>query len=372
MRSVVPLVLLAALAVATPAVASAPAKLTLTQAKASGQKLTLAGRVTLPRGKAGQRARTRVAFTLTDARRKRERFSVKLDAKRAFKLTRTTKLTGRLALSARVTIAGRASGKALARTLTTKATRTGGTTTPGGGTTTTPAPGAGPATPADPSPTPAGATPLKGLFKLDAGAQATSGRLSGSWFRMLGGAAFSPLPNGDSPLLDTTYTPLRPGSDGGLSTVAFQPPPSPAFARRNPDGSPTGNALAARVTQPQTFFGVHFSIVSDATDPQTGQADPLPQIAVKDGRLSGQTTAWAAQWNGQSFNQGAPKPDGSYAGLPGIVPALDRAAGTVAISGSYDAASSRYTLDWQSLIVGGPFDTYTGRWHLEGTFVPAG
>jgi hypothetical protein len=372
------LTLLAAL-VAVPVAAAAKrrvttrAVLTLTKLTASDARLSVAGRVTLPRGSALKRAR--VAFTLTDAKRGRERFSVALDARRAFKLTRATKLTGRLALVARVTLGGTPSGRAVSRSLTVKpATRRPGgsgggtTTTPGGGTTT-------PSTntpPPAPLPVPAGATPLKGLFTLDEGRQAISGRLSGSWFRMLGGAGFSPLPNGDSPFLDTTYTPLRPGSDGGLSTVGYQPPPAPPFARRNADGSPTGNALAARLTQPQTFFGVHFSIVTDATDPQTAQSDPLPAIAVKDGTLSGQTTAWAAQWNGQSFNQGTPKPDGSFAGLPGITPALDRAAGTVALSGTYDAATSRYTLDWQSLIVGGPFDSYTGRWHLEGTFVPAG
>ena len=351
----------------------AVAKVAAIELTTSEQRLFLSGRVTLPRGTALKRAR--VAFTLTDAKRKREQFSATLDAKRAFKLTRATKLTGKLTLAARVTIGGKPSGKVVNRTLTVKAAtrRTG---TPGGGTPTTPggsgtptAPGGGGTTPV---PVPEGATPLRGVFKLDAGRQAISGRLSGSWFRMLAAADASPLPNGDSPFLDTTYTPLRPGSDGGLSTVAYQPPPSPAFARRNPDGSPTGDALADRVTQPQTFFGVHFSIVSDATDPQTGQADPLPAIAVKDGKLSGQVTAWAAQWNGQSFNQGAPKPDGSYAGLPGTTPALDRKGGTVALTGTYDAASGRYTLDWQSLIIGGPFDSYSGRWHLEGTFVPAG
>jgi hypothetical protein len=31
----------------------------------------------------------------------------------------------------------------------------------------------------------------------------------------------------------------------------------------------------------------------------------------------------------------------------------------------------RYTLEWKSLIVGGPFNGFTGRWHLEGTFVPS-
>ena len=61
-------------------------------------------------------------------------------------------------------------------------------------------------------------------------------------------------------------------------------------------------------------------------------------------------------WNGQQFNQGAPKPDGSS---PGI---------TVAPKGTYDPATGKYVLEWASQIVGGPFDGYTGVWHLEGTF----
>lgn len=39
-------------------------------------------------------------------------------------------------------------------------------------------------------------------------------------------------------------------------------------------------------------------------------------------------------------------------------------------SGTYDAASKRFVLTWKSLIVGGPFDSFIGSWHLEGTFEP--
>jgi hypothetical protein len=41
------------------------------------------------------------------------------------------------------------------------------------------------------------------------------------------------------------------------------------------------------------------------------------------------------------------------------------------VSGTYDAATGHFVLQWKSLIVGGPFDRFTGSWHLEGTFVPA-
>lgn len=333
------------------------AKVTLSQVKVAAQKVTIAGRVTLPVNTARERKRTRVAFTLKDAKRKTERFTVAIDAKRAFKLTRATKLTGKLSLSSQVTIGGKASGKALSRTITvtvvTRRTTTpggGGTTTPGGGGTTTPG-GGGTTTP--PVPVPEGATPLVGTFKLDEGRQAVSGRLSGTYFRMLG------VSNGDSTALDKNYTLLRPGSDGGLRTDAFQEPPVPAFATTDPvSGLPSGNALASRIVLPQKFFSTDFSIVTAATDPQAGVADALPQIVNDGGTLSGQITAWNAQWNGLSFNQGAPKPDGSTGG------------GTKRPTGTYDVATQRFVLTWSSLIRGGPFNNFVGEWHLEGIFQP--
>jgi hypothetical protein len=62
---------------------------------------------------------------------------------------------------------------------------------------------------------------------------------------------------------------------------------------------------------PVPFFGVNFSVVTAQTDPQLGTRDPLLVITARGGTLTGQITAWAAQWNGQSFNRGTPKPDGT-------------------------------------------------------------
>lgn len=372
------LAVLAAVVVAAPAagaarkaVRRAVAKVALTQLRASGQRVTIAGRVTLPRGSASQRtrARTRVAFTLTDAKRKRERFSVKIDAQRAFKLRRATKLSGRLTLAARVTIGGRQSGKTVSRTLTVKAASRraggsggGGTTTPGGGTTTPGGGGGGGTTPpGGESPADQG-TPLVGLLKLDEGRQSASGRLSGTYFQMTG------IINGDSPFADKRYTPLSPGTDGGLRTDVYQEPPVPAFAGPWDETSQLlrGDALGKRIVQPQKFFSLKFTIVTAPTDLQTGTPDPLPEIRYKDGRLSGQITAWTAQWNGNSFNQGAPKPDGSYPADSGNLEAR-----TTPLTGTYDPGTRRFTLRWTSLIVGGPFDHYGGIWNLEGTFVPS-
>jgi hypothetical protein len=158
--------------------------------------------------------------------------------------------------------------------------------------------------------------------------------------------------NQDSPCGDKTVTPLSPGTDGGLVTGGYQPAPAPGF-----DGK--GNSLAARVIRPIPFVGVRFSVSTNAKDLQSGEATRVPALHQDGGHLAGDLSAFDATWNRQAFNQGAPKPNGS---LPG---------NTSAATGSYDAASGRYSLTWTSQIVGGPFDKFTGLWHLEGTFVPA-
>jgi len=327
------------------------ARLALTQLKVVGQRLTIAGHAALPGRAAAQRGRTSIAFTLKDARRKVERFSTRLDRRFSFKLTRRTKLQGRISLAVRVTIAGRPSGRPLARALTVRSpSARPRSSLPGGGGGTTPGSGGGsPGAPGGPG-APQG-TPLVGTFHIDAGVSQVSG-IVGSWFQMLTPTG-TPFVNADSRAGDKTYTLLDPGTDGGLRTDAFQPPPTPAF-------SGGGAALANEIIQPTDFFGQYFSIVSASVDPQLGVADPLPQIHADGGRLSGQVTAWAAQWNGNSFNQGTPKPDG---GTPGM---------TTTLTGTYDAATRRYVLNWKSLIVTGPFNGFTGSWHLIGTFTPAG
>jgi hypothetical protein len=360
------LVLVAVAACAVPGAAHAAApttKVTLSKVSAKGAKVTVAGRVRLPRDTAALRRRTRVALTLADAKGKKESFSVALDARRRFTASKITKLTGALGLSAVVRIGGRRSGATVTRkrAVTIKA-GTGekpGAATPGGaggsgGTSGGGSAGSAPGAPA----APAQGVPLNGLFRLDPGAQSASGAISGTYFQMLGGASEQPLPNNDSTALDKNYTLLQPGTDGGLRTDVFQPAPSPAFSG-TVGGQPTGNALANRIVQPQAFFQIDFSIVTGAVDAQTGQGDPLPQIVAQGGRLVGQTTAWVAQWNGLSFNQGSPKPDGTSPGH------------TQPATGTYDAATGHFVLQWKSLIVGGPFDGFTGAWHLEGTFVPA-
>src|SRR4051812_17283624 len=195
---------------------------------------------------------------------------------------------------------------------------------------------------------------LVGTFRFAAGS-CNGGKATGSTFRMVlpnGSAAGPYVSNNDSSCSDHSFTLLTPGTDGGLVTGDYQPEPNPAF-----DGN--GNSLASRISKPVRFSGVDFSTSTNAKDPQTAAAVPAPSVSVQDGKLTGDLRAFAASWNRQEFNQGAPKPDGSTPG------------NTTVASGTYDAASGAFSFTWASQIQGGPFNNFTGLWHLEGTFAPA-
>lgn len=298
----------------------------ISKVETSGTKVTVSGRVTLPENTPSERRRTRVQLTLSNGGSAIGRRTVKISAKRAFKASWSTKLSGSLTLTVRVTIKGKDAGKAVKRTLVI-------TTSPG----------------TNPNPS----QQLIGTFDLQPGTAPVGDAPTGSYFQMLlpGGAVFGNL---DSPAANKNYTTLTPGTDGGLSTVAYQPPPTPAFS-----GGTSGSALASAIVKPVSFEGVNFGIVTASTDPQLGEHDPLPSISAQGDTLTGQVTAWSAQWNGSSFNQGTPKPNGS-------VPSP-----TTTLTGTYDPATHAFTLEWESLIVGGSFNGFSGRWHLAGTFVPA-
>mgnify|MGYP000601396485 CR=1 FL=1 len=201
----------------------------------------------------------------------------------------------------------------------------------------------------------AASEPLYGLFRIDAGSCESGGGISGgSYFQMTqpgGNPSSGPyVENGDSACSDKTATPVSPGSDGGFSTSVYQPNPSPAW-------DSNGNGTAGQIVKPQKWFGVDFASSTNATDPQAGRSVPVPEIRVDaQGNLSGDTSAYSTAWNNEHFNQGSPKPDGSKPGS------------TSGPTGTYDKATGRYVLEWTSTIQGGPFNNFTGTWHLEGTF----
>ena len=216
--------------------------------------------------------------------------------------------------------------------------------------------GVGPPDPVPDGPTHpvAGGQSLKGLFRLDP-ASCGSGAVKGSYFRMIqpGGGPDGPfIENNTSACGDKTYTDLAPGRDGGLSTMGYQPQPNPPFDASN-------GGVNDKITMPKEFFGARFATATNPKDPQTGKDVPAPSITHDGkGQLSGDLRAFAAAYQGQHFNQGAPKPDGSTPGLTGRP------------SGIFDAATKRFTVEWTSTIVGGPFNNFTGKWHFEGTFEP--
>jgi energy-coupling factor transporter ATP-binding protein EcfA2 len=190
-------------------------------------------------------------------------------------------------------------------------------------------------------------TKLVGTFTIQAG-KASGKKVSGSYFRMITptGGYFG---NTSSSVRGGTYTLLRPGTDNGLTTSAYQPQPSPAFARN-------GDSLADRIIAPTNFASVKFSASTQKVDPQTKVKVPVPTITVSGSKLSGDLGAFAASWNNQNFNQGSPKPNGAYPGR------------TAKVIGTYDSTTHQYSLSWRSQIVGGPFNGFAGLWHLTGKF----
>jgi hypothetical protein len=194
-------------------------------------------------------------------------------------------------------------------------------------------------------------TPLAGVLSIEPG-QCTDGAVTaGSSFRMVqpgGTVKDGPfVGNGDSPCGDKTWTPLRPGTDGGLRLGSYQPQPANPF-------DAAGNAASNAIIEPQKWFAVAFGLATNERDPQTNKKTHLPTIVLDGRKLSGDLSALAAAWNGQHFNQGAPKPGGDFPGA------------TEAVTGTFEESTGAYTLTWTSQIFGGPFNNFTGIWRLTG------
>ena len=227
-------------------------------------------------------------------------------------------------------------------------------------------------------------TELVGLLRLAPG-KVQNGKVSGTWFRMVqvGGTAKNGpyMKNADSKADGGEVTLLKPGTSGGLRLEGYQSQPSPAFAAN-------GDSLANAIVKPVKFFAVAFSISTNPVDPQTQRKVAPPTVYLKDGKLTADLSSWGVTWNKQVFNQGAPKPvSDTAAKAPGQEKAekvWDWVAGKYlesapaptltgkAATGTYDPKTGRFTLEWTSLIEGGPFNRFIGRWHLEGTFVKDG
>ncbi len=187
---------------------------------------------------------------------------------------------------------------------------------------------------------------LNGTFRLQPGSY-SRGKPHGTYFRMILARGEGYLKNPDSRSRDKTYTLGRPGRDGGIVTGRHQPHPSPVFARN-------GSARASSIIRPEPFTSINFSVATLAKDPQSKKSVNAPTARVSGRRLTVNLPGYTAEWNRQYFNQGAPKPNGS-----------GRAA-----TGTYNARTKRFVLTWTSRISGGPFNGFSGYWHLEGRFDP--
>ena len=198
----------------------------------------------------------------------------------------------------------------------------------------------------------ASSSKLVGTFKITRGVS-VKGSIRGSYFRMVypgGNLTSGPFfANPNSSSSNKTYTLVSPGTQGGLRTGAYQPAPKVAFDSK-------GDSLARLIIKPTSFTGINFSVLTSAKDAQTGKAVPVPTITLSHGHLSGDVRAFDAAWNKLYFNQGSPKADGTRPGL------------TSKVTGSYNTKTHAYTLNWSSAIVGGPFNGFTGVWHLTGVF----
>jgi hypothetical protein len=195
---------------------------------------------------------------------------------------------------------------------------------------------------------------LIGTFRIAAGS-CGHGAASGSYLQMIlpsGNASGPYMSNSDSTCSNQEYTLLSAGTDGGLITGEYQAAPKPPFDAH-------GNALAKRITATAQYEGTAFATSTEAVDPQTQRKVPVPVIYDQGGRLSGDLRSFGVTWNKQYFNQGAPKPNGTYPGS------------SKPVSGTYNPATGSFTLTWISQVVGGPFDKFSCAWHLSGQFVPA-
>jgi hypothetical protein len=183
---------------------------------------------------------------------------------------------------------------------------------------------------------------LNGTFKLTKGSY-SHGKAHGTYFRKSKKGKL--FPNVDSTASNKTYTLGTPGTDGGLATGRFQPHPDPPFDSK-------GNAKANKILRPQSFTSIRFSVATIKQQPGSSDTASVTTARVRDGKLTVNVSGWTAEWNKQYFNQGAPKPNGS--GSPA--------------TGTYSSKTKRFVIEWRSAVVGGPFNGYTGFWHLEGKF----
>ncbi len=197
-----------------------------------------------------------------------------------------------------------------------------------------------------------GALELQGTFRL-AHPSCAGGSPRGSYLSVTFGTRA--IKNPQSSCADGAYTLLSPGSHG-LSTQTFSPASDAEFNSH-------GSAVANTIAEPTTFAGHVLGLVSSTDnlqDAPTGPAEfALPQVYLVNGKLVADLRSVQVLYNGPDDASCA-----QAAGQGCWLVGAERATGT------YDARTHAFTLDWFS---GQSFtpDSAGTIVHLAGTFVGA-
>jgi len=202
-------------------------------------------------------------------------------------------------------------------------------------------------------------TALVGTFRISAGRCHGKDRPpSGSYLVVAAASSGQDVANPEGGCDNPAYTPLAPGTDGGVVTGTFQPNPVPTFG-------PDRNSHAARIVAPVSFQGFKLGMATTAADAQHGPGGPATM------------TAPSATIDGHGhLHLDLRSLDISYGGAPASTCAQSLAGGcwdlgSGAVTGTYDAATGAFTAEW---FVGESFTPLGDslRVYLEGTFVPSG
>ena len=146
---------------------------------------------------------------------------------------------------------------------------------------------------------------------------------------------------------------LQPGTLGAVELGTYQnfvlSPDIPAYDADGDgpllpgSGYDTAPVVESDILAPFSFFGNPTYVGTNPISYQHGNAYDAPTADVDEfGNLTVDMSSWEVMWNGTAFEQG------------GIA------------TGTYNALTGEYVLDWSSLIEGGAFSGVTGFWHLEG------
>jgi hypothetical protein len=112
------------------------------------------------------------------------------------------------------------------------------------------------------------------------------------------------------------------------------------------------------------FFNSVVNTFTAATSNIGGIAGgPVPTGDITGGVMTMDLSSFFANWNGTDFNQGSATASTDFVPTAGV-PAPADVAGSVSCVGTECTFTN---LEWQSLIVGGPFNGKTGTWTLSGT-----